>query len=317
MEMNDETQGNEPEVSVDGLQKSLDELLEAADATELSKAYGGVSVEHSGRYDEDGKGGGGLAGAGDVGGLDDLMIAKMSDAGLPAGLIADFAAFMAKEDDDEDDDEDVEINVGKMGGGDYYRSDDAADEEEPAEPIQKALDTFREDPDIADAVDVSPFLEALTTRTADQLDVISKSHHVFQASQNEVNRHLAVALNEMGQLVKSQEAVIYELGARLGMIERQPVAPRGATTLQGAQALAKSLPGELGGNEGSLVKSELVSTLTYMNLEKGIKHVNGRSTNELACMYDGGAAADPSVVEAVRTFLRTHPHEADAARNYQ
>ena len=53
-----------------------------------------------------------------------------------------------------------------------------------------------------------------------------------------------------------------------------------------------------------------------MNLEKGIKQINGQPTYELACMYDGGAPIDGRVVEAVSTFLATHPHEAEQARNY-
>jgi hypothetical protein len=314
----DETQGTEePEVAIDGLQKSLDELLQVADATELSKAYGGVSVEHSGHYDESGKVGGGLAGGGDIGGLDDMMIAKMSEAGVPAGLIADFAAFMTgKQEDDEDEDE--EEMEGKYSA--EYAEYSEANQPQP-EPMSKAIDELRapaEDgsTDIADAVDVSPFLETLTMRVAEQIDGIRKSVAEGHGTQHNVNAHLAAALHQMGGLMKSQQAVIGELGARLGMIERQPAQPRGATSLTGAQAMAKSLPGEAGGNGEQLSKSEVLSTLTYMNLEKSIKQINGRPTYELACLADGGAPMDEGTVNAVRTFLRTHPHEADAARNY-
>jgi hypothetical protein len=302
--MDEETQGTEPEIGLDGLQKSLDELVQVADATEqVSKGYGGVSVEHSGRMDEDGKGGGGQAGSGDVGSLDNMMIAKMTEAGIPAGVISAFTAFLKKDDEEEEEEEESEKSL------------DAQPEHE--EPIAKSMDEFREDPDLADAVDVSPFLEALTARTADQLDGIRKSAHVFQTSQNEVNRHLAAAVHQVGSLIKSQAAVIDHLGQRLGLVERTPAQPKGVTTRTRAEAMSKSMPGEAGGgDEMQLKKSEVLSALTYMNLEKGIKQVNGRPTYELACMYDGGAPLDDGTVKAVRSFLRANPHEADAARSY-
>jgi hypothetical protein len=308
-------QTHEPELDLDGLEKSLDELVSVADATELHKAYGGTSVEYSGRYDEDGKGGGGQAGGGDVGGLDDMMIAKMSDAGIPAGLIAEFAAFMeGDEEEEEEEEESGKMGEYEGGGESYYRSEDA--NADNSDDLRKALDEFRQDSDIADAIDVSPFLEALVSRTADQMDAIRKSHDGFEAQQAQLNKHLAVAVHQVGTMLKSQTAVIHELASRLGMVERQPAQPRGATTLTGAQAMAKSMPGEALGGGDRLSKSEALATLSYMNLEKGIKQINGRPTFELVCMYDGGAPIDGQVVSAVETFLRTHPHEADAARNY-
>lgn len=297
-------------VSIDGLEKSLADLMEVADATELNKGYGGVSVETSGRYDEKGKGGGGMAGSGDVGGLDDMMIAKMSDAGVPAGMIAEFSAFMAgKQEDDEEDDE------GEESEKSFYEDDFDYGYEQ--EDIAKSMDHFRADPAIADTIDVSPYLESLTVGVADQIDGLTKSQQVFQLSQNEVNRHMAAAMAQMGTMIKSQAAVIEELGSRLGLVERQPSAPRAALTTGRAQAMAKSMPNEAGNGYGSqLTKSELKSTLTYMNLEKGIKSINGRSTSEIVCLYEGGAPIDGKVVEAAQRFLQTNPHEADAARSY-
>ncbi len=294
-------ENTEAELDLDALQKSLDELVSVADATELHKAYGGTSVEYSGRYDEDGKGGGGGADKGDVGGLDDMMIAKMSDAGIPPNIIGDFLAFMDGDDEEEEEKEEAE------------KSDPP-----PVEELQKALDDFKESPNIADAVDVSPFLEDLVGKIAGQFDSIRKSEHDFQGHQGDMNRHLAVALHQIGTLAKSQQVVINELGSRLGLVERQPAAPqpRGATSLHAAQAMTKSMPNELGAGGAELAKSELLSTLTYMNLVKGIKQVNGQPTYELACMYDGGAPVDGRVIETVKTFLATHPHEADQARTY-
>ena len=296
-----------PQVTDDGLGNALDELLKAADATSLSKAAthsgkGSNAVETSGRVDEDGASSGALAGAGDVGGLDSLMVAKMSAAGIPAGVINAFSAFMKKEDEDEEEEEEGE------------EEEEAYKSLEPS--FQKSMDVYREDPDLSDTIDVSPFLEALTARTADQLDAIRKSAGSFEGQQNHVNQKLAAALHQIGGLLKSQTGVIQALGERLNLVERTPAPQKGATQLSGAQPLHKALPGELGQGGPELRKSEILSTLTYMNLEKGMHEINGQRTSELVGLFEGGNVIDEKTVGAVKSFLQTHPNEADAARQY-
>ena len=298
----------EPQVTDDGLGNALDELLKAADATSLPKAYGGTSVETGGRVDERGASSGTLAGGGDVGGLDDLMIAKMSAAGIPAGTISAFAAFMS-------DDEEEEEEEGDEEGDDKDKKENPFDKSE-AHAFQKSMDVYREDPDLSDTIDVSPFLESLTARTADQLDAIRKSAGAFEGQQSHVNQKLAAALHQIGGLLKSQSNVIQVLGERLNIVERTPAAPKGATQLSGAQPLHKALPGELGQGGQELRKSEILSTLTYMNLEKGMNEINGHRTSELVGLFEGGNVIDQKTIGAVHNFLQTHPNEADAARQY-
>jgi hypothetical protein len=297
-----------PQVTDDGLGNALDELLKAADATSLSKAAthsgkGSNSVESGGRVDEDGASSGTLAGDGDVGGLDSLMVAKMSAAGIPAGIINAFSAFMKKEDEEEEEEEE-----------DGEEEEEAFKSLEPA--FQKSMDAYREDQDLSDTIDVSPFLEALTARTADQLDAIRKSAGHFEGQQNHVNQKLAAALHQIGGLLKSQTGVIQVLGERLNIVESTPAPQKGATQLSGAQPLHKALPGELGQGGQDLRKSEILSTLTYMNLEKGMHEINGQRTSELVGLFEGGNVIDEKTVGAVRSFLQTHPNEADAARQY-
>jgi hypothetical protein len=299
-----------PQVTDDGLGKALDELLKAADATSLAKGAthsgkGSNSVETGGHVDEDGTTSGTLAGSGDVGGIDTLMVAKMSAAGIPAGIINAFSAFMSKE-DEEDEDE---------GDEDEDEKENPFDKSlEPS--FQKSMDAYREDSDLSDTIDVSPFLEALTARTADQLDAIRKSAGAFEGQQNHVNQKLAGALHQIGGLLKSQTGVIQALGERLNLVERTPAPQKGATQLSGAQPLHKALPGELGQGGQELRKSEILSTLTYMNLEKGMHEINGQRTSELVGLFEGGNVIDEKTVGAVRSFLQTHPNEADAARQY-
>jgi hypothetical protein len=298
------------EVTVEGMQSALDDLVKAADATDVVSRLqkgSGNNIEHSGHVDERGKVGGGRADYADAGGLDDMMVGKLAEAGIPADMIAAFSEFVGKASDEDEEEEDEEEENGKMGFKGYKKSDDDDDFR------KSAMEQLREDTDISDAVDVSPYLEAMTARTADMIDGLRKSQDSTTQQATGVYRAQAAAMYQIGSLLKSQSAVIDVLSERLGIVERTPNAPKGATT--SAVALQKSMPGEADGN-GQLLKSELLSTLNYMNLEKGIKNIGGQKTYEIVGMYEGGGALDPSALEAAHDFLAANPKEAQAARSY-
>lgn len=331
------TQAAESTVTVEGMADALDELVKAADATSLVKAQvshdrpgggsGGGGVEYSGHHDERGKVGGGGASASDEGGLDHMMIGKLTAAGLDAGTIASFAAFKKKEsdgdgDDDADDEEmqamkakmvahkkktgslkgfDPKAEFGKSGGSE-------------GEPLVKSFDEFRKDPDVAAAIDVSPYLEAMTMRTAEQIDGLNKSFSERFGNQNDMNRKQAAALYQIGSLLKSQSAVIDELAKRLNIVERTPNPPKGVTT---AAALHKSMPGEAGRPTEKLSKSELLATLSYMNLEKGIRSIGQQKTSDAVYMLEGGGLVSNEVIQAAQDFLATNPTVAADARSYR
>lgn len=309
-----------PAVDVDGLDASLDDLLKAADASDvrdrLAKAVRGehpgstgYNAVHSGRVDEDGKGGGGIASMSDAGTIDDLMIGKMIDAGVAAATVADFVAFMTAkaEEEDEEDEDDEEM----------YRSGRSTD----GEPLIKShADEFMDDPDIARAVDASDFMEALTMHTTKALDDLNKSMARTSLRQDDFNGKMARAVASLGKLVKSRDAVIAELSKRLGIVESQPMPPKGHTDLTGAKPLNKSMSGEAsptgdGGIE-SLSKGEVVSALTYLNLVKGMKTINGHKTAELAVMLEAGGSIDRDTLTEVHRYLVSHPNEAKLAKSY-
>jgi len=307
-------------VTLEGIDMALADLVKAAEATDLVKGGGDANrVEHSGHNDERGKVGGGRADYSDAGGLDNMMVGKMASAGIPADMIAEFGDFLAgkqkgdeEEDEDEDEGDEDEENMEGMRGKRYGKSS-AFDEY--GEPLQKSMDTFREDSDIANALDVSPYLEAMTMRTAEQIDDMRKSLHEQSSSQYEVNRRQAAALFQIGTLVKSQSAVIEALGERLGLIERTPNAPKGATSTVGARALQKSMPGEAGRGEG-LRKSELLSVLSYMNLEKGVKSIGHQRTVEAIGLLEGGGTVSEDVIRAAHDFIASNPTLEQEARSY-
>lgn len=305
-------------IDMDGLDASLDDLLKAADSSDvkdrLEKAVrgehpgsSGYSVVHSGHVDESGKKGGGIADMGDAGSIDDLMIGKLIDAGVAAATVSDFVAYMkAKQEDDEDEDEDeMEGYYGKSG-------DDGR-----GEPLVKSHQKeFLEDGDIAQAVDASPFMEALTMRTTQSLDEMYKSLQRGQLRQQDFNSAMAKAVNKVGQLLKSRDAVIEELSKRLGIVERTPMPQKGVT---GTNGLKKSMPGGAEDtNEGEeFTKSDVVNTLTYLNLVKGERTFNGQKTGELAVMLEAGGSIDKDTIAEVQRFWATHPNEAKLAKSYQ
>lgn len=336
--------------TLDAMQASLDELLRAADAHgTLRKAMGGVDIDTYGHTDERGKTSGGYAEAGDAGKgvnlAEQAIVGKMSEAGLNAAQIGHLVGYMkdggffdherpspkgkmhgyASDEMDEDGGQGPSMPPFK-GKADEEMDDEEEDEEEgeededEEEPVGKrsmrksfARD-FASDPDISETVDVSPFLEAITSRTVSGLDSLSKSLRKSERRQDRVNGALAGALYQMGTLLKSQSRVIDALSSRLGIVERQPASGRGATTLTGAQAMQKSFVG--GGAGGSLKKSEVLSALSYMRMSKGMNEINGRAIGDVIYAFEGGGIIQPDDLATVERFLATHPAEAAKAKNF-
>jgi len=337
--------------TLDTMQASLDELLKAADAHgTMRKAMGGVDIDTYGHTDERGKTSGGYAEASDAGkGVDlsdEAIVGKMSEVGLNAMQASALLGFMKQNGmmgraDGESGgnffDHERPSPTGKMkgkaggppmppfkGAADDDMDEDEGDEDEGDEDempqvgkrgMRKSFsDDFSADSDIAETVDVSPFLEAVTARTVDALDSLNKSMRRSERKQGEVNAAMAGAMYQMGTLLKSQSRVIDALSQRLGLVERQPAPARGAVTLSGAQAMQKSL---LGGGAGStLKKSEMLSTLSYMRIEKGMKEINGRAIGDVIYAFEGGGIINPEDASTIERFLTTHPAEAQKAKTF-
>ena len=303
-------QHTEDEVTLDSLDKALEALVDASDAADVI-AKGGL--DSGGHVDERGQTSGGYPGKGDMGGIDDMMIGKMQETLVDAGFSADMiSAFMSKKDEDEDEDE-------KGGEGDDAGEDDAEKSQQAAaDAIEKS---FRDDPSIREAIDVSPFLESLVTNTVEEIQGLAKSLHEGQATQAHVNKAVASTLHGIAGLVKGLQGHSQRLEERLGMVERQPAAPKGHTSLSGAQPVLKSFGAHGteggGGQVEQLTKSELTNVLTYMNLEKSIKEIGGTKTSEHAGIIEGGGHVHPAAYHAAMRFLASHPHEAATARTYR
>lgn len=294
----------EAEVTIEQLDKSLKALVDSADAL----AKGGV--ENSGTTSDGKPAGGGQATTKDAGGIDDMMIAKMSSAGVPADTLAAFQAFMSgkpfegKEDENEDDDEDEET--------------EKSNKQKPS-LAKSARQRFGDDPSIAQAVEVSPYLDALATQTAEAIDAldtsIAKSLGDITKRNDRISFALVKSLTQVATTLRGHGEVLSALAKRLGVIEQAPArAPKGATGT--ASPIAKSGFGNGNGGGDALTRRELCNTLTFMNLEKGLKTINGFKTSELAVAAEAGGVVAAETLDAVQRFLREHPAEAEKAKAY-
>lgn len=305
-------------IPADRIEESLVDLLDAVGASSLSKAYGGVAVDQGGHVDERGQTSGGYADVGDVGKLDDMMIGKMGEALSDAGYSTDqIVAFMSQfgADDDDGDAEAEEKPKGKMKGmkgkmkgmkGRMEEEDVEEDDEDDAEKGFGDWDfakSFADSEDIADAINVSPFLEGLVEKTTEAVGQIYKSQTASQAKQERINKSMAVAIAEMSTMLKA-------IGERLNVVEATPLPPRGIRNIP--RGMAKSF----GGGQ-QLNKSEVLATLSYMNLEKSIKDIGGMPTSELVGLYEAGGTLHPAAYQAAQRFLAANPSEAEAAKRYR
>lgn len=321
-------------VSEDALLASLDQLVKAAGAEDTVAKLKKGGVVYSGFEDERGKVGGGGASGSDAGGIEEMMIGKLVAQGLSPEMaakatsemlgLAQAAGMMGKQEEEEEEEgeeegeEEEEMSGYARGYYDAMKKMGKSEDDSPSgERFAKShAEQFADDPDVSEGVDASPFLEALTVRTTTALDGLAKSMKSGQVKQNKVNHAMAGALYQMGSLVKSQQKVIGELGKRLGIVERAPVAPtKGATSLTGAQAMSKSLGS---GTEGeALTKSEAAATLSYLRFEKGVDTIEGERTSQLAVMAESGGTLSKSVHDYLNRWITTHPNERKAAISYR
>lgn len=357
---NKQDQAQDQETTLGALDASLQELTKAAarlTGQPLVKADG-VQIENSGTQGSDGKQGGGQGSMSDAGSVEDLMIGKMTDLGLNARQASGMLGFLKEQmgssalqggkffshdrpspsggkggemsgkakppmppftgkgappfggGEDPGEPEDREPGEGGEGG------------EEPAE--KSFREHFRASQEIADAVDVSPYLEEYTAKTVTALDSITGA---MRKSEKRTEGHLALLMKSsiaQSQVIRAQQNIIAELGRRLGVVERQPESkPKGATSIPMAksardQALQKGMPGEQGAGGNDLKKSEVAAVLSYMHLEKGLKEIGGRKMSAIVAEVESAhpASLPADAVQAAQNFIQRYPGEAPIAKSY-
>lgn len=329
----------EQTVTEDALTQSLDALLKAANTTASLKKGG---IVNSGFEDERGKQGGGQGSKGDAGGIESLMIGKLVASGMDAaaageivgelsGLLTEQGLIGHKRDEEEEeeeereekdgeDDEDEDMRGYARGYADAMAKMGKSETAAPSgETLAKSItESFTGDKDIAEGVNATPFLEALTARTTESLGALAKAMDAQDKRQTGMVQKLAHAVVQIGQLAKSQSAVIDELGKRLGVVEKQPATgPKGARTLQGAQALKKSIEGGEGGEQLIKGSDDMAAVLSYLRFAKSMDTIEGEPIGQAAIMAEAGGVVSPAVREYANKWLATHPAERQAALSYR
>jgi hypothetical protein len=320
------------EVTTDSLEASLNDLLKAADAGEvLSKASAGA-ISASGTQGSEGAQGGGMNA--DPGRVESLMIGKLIDSGLVdpmpsmmgamnidgldvsqfgdgrfAGYLTGFMHGKAGQQMDTGDGSNEDYMDGYRKGylHGHGASSGGTQKSQQAPDFVKSLQS---DSEISEAlaIDGTGFLRSIVTHVGTALNGFSKSRQTLDRSH-------ALALYQIGTLVKSQQAVIKELGQRLGIVERTPLPRKGVTNDAQAKALKKSFEG--GEESKPLTKSQVTNVLSYMRLQKGLPTVAGRQISDAVAYTESTGEVQPDTLSAIQAFLASNPTEASAALSFR
>lgn len=119
-----------------------------------------------------------------------------------------------------------------------------------------AKSEFDSDPDIAKAIDVSPYLDALVERTTGALDRIAGRVEKGFGAQEDFNEELAKGLRGLGRLIATQQEQIDGLNKALDA----PL-PRRAVTRTGDVRKSERSFGAPAGGEDALTKSQILDRL--------------------------------------------------------
>lgn len=169
--------------------------------------------------------------------LDSLQVAAEQSA-PGADRRAELANKLAKGQASREEQEEL----GRLLSGDEGDADDS---------LGKSLsDVLHDDADVQDAYNASAFIEKQSELVAKSIDGLAERMTKAQSNQHAFNTALAKSFHDLGsafvqqqELVKSQQAQLQAVSARLGIVERQPQ-PRRAATAASGKPLAKSFEGQ-------------------------------------------------------------------------
>jgi len=157
-----------------------------------------------------------------------------------------------------------ELFKSEMGGD----LEDDLDDLEGDDSFSKSWST---DPEMQDFYDVSSYLEKHNQLTAAALDEVqgrlSKSLEDHRDRTQTFNTQLAKSLMGMAQLAQAQGEMIKGLKDRLETVEQTPLPRRGISQVS---HLEKSMPGEVGVEQGRLSKDQIMDTLEELALKSDV-----------------------------------------------
>lgn len=177
------------------------------------------------------------------------------------------------------------------------------------EPLAKSVTASiaqPKDPEVQAAVDVSPFLKAISTGNVEALSTLADTMEKSFAGQSEWNQAIGQAVGQIGLLVKSLRDEVH--GWAEGTNER----PKAAQTVTQAQVLQKSFAGNPNqggaGQDGEhLSKSVILDTMEAMHqdsIQKGRGGLAncGEDLNKSIAKYEQTGRMTKQLVEEVKAY---------------
>lgn len=189
------------------------------------------------------------------------------------------------------------------------------------EPLRKSIDQLiddDDDPDAAEMRDASPFLKSLTASINDTLSAVrddvlrdGTTTRTLLRGQGALIKSMGHVMAEQEELIKSQGEIIGALGARLGVLERQPVVRKSQGSdprdVRGRQLGGGSIGGESGGASNKLSKAQVFQGMEAL-LQKASDARDEAAMDKLIhgiSMFESTGQIDRRVLAAV------HAHYAN------
>jgi hypothetical protein len=208
----------------------------------------------------------------------------------------------------------VEVSPGETGetidplikGEDQQLDQEVAGEGDLDSGNLSENDTFQqswaEDDVLQKGYEVSSFLERQNQVTAAALDALNdrfeKSMDKQQTQTRAFNVQLAKSLQSFAKINQRQGDLIKSLTTRLEQVESTPLPRKGISS---AQALNKSMPGEVGANEGQLNRDQILDTLENM-ARAGDKSKSGHSLMHATAMFESSGHLHKSLYQDIIQF---------------
>ncbi len=176
---------------------------------------------------------------------------------------------------------------------------------------KSSRESLLEDPGIADAIEISEFLESFVTKSGHLMDSQREILNKSIQEQRQVNFALAKALQAQGKVLAEQTTLVKSMAKSLGAYEDAPVAPKGKTRVSkvgrpfgdaGGGAGEAIVKGQGGGGEVDLTPAGLMNDLEAMIMKSEDGIMEGNDLNFALIKCESSGVVDRTTLNQIQTF---------------